>query len=469
MHTLQRARRAAIWGFGREGRAVLEFIRSNCPDMHPAILNDTPLAEQAGAPLRVICGDAAAEAVRSGEFDLIVKSPGISLYRPEITEAKRRGVRFTSATNLWFELHPEGKTIAVTGTKGKSTTARLLHHLLAQAGLDVRLMGNVGIAALGQPAARDFTVLELSSYQIADLEYAPDIAVVTNLFPEHAPWHGGAEQYFRDKLRILALGERTRAVANHADERLRARLARSAGVHWFNAPSGYGVADGRLLYDGAPVDCSGFPLKGEHNLGNLAAACTAAELAGVPCRSAVDLRAFQQLPHRMEEFRVGLGLLCVDDSIATVPEATAAALEAYPERETVLLLGGADRGQDYAQLIDLLPRTRVTAVIVLPPSGERILADLSQRSPPFGIVPAANLDAAVREGMARVAVDGLLLLSPAAASFGEFQNFEERGNAFKALCRSHAALIGSQRNAASAEPRHQGGAPGGALVGTHER
>ena len=98
----------------------------------------------------------------------------------------------------------------------------------------MRLLGNVGTAALGQPPGRDYTVMELSSYQIADLEHAPDIAAVTNLFPEHAPWHGGAEQYFRDKLRILDIGEKTKAVCNYANARLRERVAGRANIVWFN-------------------------------------------------------------------------------------------------------------------------------------------------------------------------------------------------------------------------------------------
>jgi UDP-N-acetylmuramoylalanine--D-glutamate ligase len=459
----------AIWGFGREGRAALAFIRENYPHLDPTILNDAPLTEEAGPlpPIRAIHGEAVADALRAGHFDLVIKSPGISLYRPEIADAKRRGVRFTSATNLWFALNATAKTIVITGTKGKSTTARLVHHLLERAGLDVLIVGNVGIPALGQPAAKDYSILELSSYQIADLEHAPDVALVTNLFPEHAPWHRGVEQYFRDKLRILTLGARTTAIVNYADERLRARLSHRPDVHWFNAASGFRASGGTLYYNDAPVDCSGFPLKGEHNVSNLAAGCTVADLVGIHVvRSAVDVRTFQQLHHRLEEFRVGPGLLCVDDSIATVPEATMAALEAYPRQDVVLLLGGSDRGQDHSALLNVLPRTRVRSLILLPPSGERLFAELSARSWPFEVVRAGNLEGAVKQGMSRVPADGLLLLSPAAPSFGEFRNFEERGNAFKVLCRAHAGLIGLQQgNGESADPRYHPDRLGSAVAG----
>jgi UDP-N-acetylmuramoyl-L-alanine---L-glutamate ligase len=444
MPILRGARHIGIWGFGREGQAAYHFLQNNYPDVEITILNDTPLprADQEERRLRVIHGDEVPSAIRSGVFDIIVKSPGISLYRQEIIDAKEAGVRFTSITNLWFEQNQDARTIVVTGTKGKSTTSRLLHHLLKMSGLDVALMGNVGIPMLGSPAGRDWTVIELSSYQVADLAYGPTIAVVTNLYPEHAPWHGSVEQYFRDKLRIVSLGERTLVVCNYADMRLRQKLGDKTGVQWFNANRGFSVHDGRLYFDDRAVDYSGFPLKGDHNLANLAAACTVADIIGMTgYRDAVDTRSFQQLPHRLEEFRVGPGLLCIDDSISTVPEATLAALEAYPDRNTALLLGGWDRGQDYSALFAMLRSSRVKCLILLPPNGERIRAEISRISMPFCTVKVNNLEHAIMEAFKRVTRDDLVLLSPAAPSFGEFHNFEERGQAFKALCARHAALI----------------------------
>src|SRR4051812_21123900 len=172
--------RAAIWGYGREGAAALRFLKTTQPNLDVTILNDTPLAEApAGVP--VLTGDAAMRALAEGAFSLIVKSPGISLYRPEIAAAKARGARFTSGTNLWFANYPDAKTIVVTGTKGKSTTSRLIHHLLVAHGVDAKLLGNVGVAALEETPGRDWTIFELSSYQLADFEHAADIALVTNL------------------------------------------------------------------------------------------------------------------------------------------------------------------------------------------------------------------------------------------------------------------------------------------------
>jgi UDP-N-acetylmuramoylalanine--D-glutamate ligase len=439
MRILDGARHVAIWGFGREGRAAFEFLRRNRPNIGLTILNDTPLSEPPTEDVPVIHSDAVGAAIRSGRFDVVVKSPGISLYRPEISDAKAAGIRFTSATNLWFEQNRASKTIVVSGTKGKSTTARLLHHIFDRTGLDVRLMGNVGTAALGQAPGRDYTVMELSSYQIADLEHAPDIAVMTNLFPEHAPWHGGVEQYFRDKLRILDIADRTKGVCNYANARLREHVGERANIVWFNRSEGFCARDGGLFLNDAPVDCAGFPLKGEHNLGNLAAACAVADLVGLSAvRRAVDVRDFKQLDHRLQEFRIADGILCVDDSISTVPEATLAALQAYPDRDTILLLGGAERGQNFRELFTLLPQTRVRAVILLPPIGERIYTEMSMQSLPFALLRAANLKDAVEQAFRRILPNGLILLSPGAPSFGEFRDFEERGRRFRTSCEEYA-------------------------------
>jgi UDP-N-acetylmuramoylalanine--D-glutamate ligase len=228
---------AAIWGYGREGQAALAHLKETRPDLTLVILNDTPISD-APAGLECLTGDAAKEALISGRFALVVKSPGISLYRPEIAQAKDKGTRFTSGTNLWFEAHPNARTIAVTGTKGKSTVSRLIHHLLVKGGYDAKLLGNVGVAALSEKPARDWTVFELSSYQLADFNHAADIGVLTNLYPEHAPWHGGVEPYYRDKLNIFR-DAKTLAIANRAEHRrpvvktnaharLRVRLAEQA-------------------------------------------------------------------------------------------------------------------------------------------------------------------------------------------------------------------------------------------------
>lgn len=435
MPILNNVCRAAIWGFGREGRAVYDFLRTEYPAIAVTLLNDATLADPPDVP--VMTGEVATAALCDGLFDIVIKSPGISPYRQEVALAKDKGVRFTTATSLWFEQNKGARVLAVSGTKGKSSTARMLQHLLVKAGLDVCMYGNVGIAVLGQPPGRDGTVLELSSYQIADLTTGggPEVAVLTNLYPEHAPWHHGAENYFRDKLRLFDLDPATKRICNYTSDRLRARLGNRNDLIWFNHPQGFAADGESLRYAGTPVDCTGFPLKGEHNYANLAAACAAAEAFGVTgVRTRADLSDFHQLAHRQEAFCVH-GILCVNDSLCTVPEATIAALKTF-DQPSALILGGTDRGQDYAGLLDFLSQTKVKAVLLLPETGARILEGLQAVPRPFEYFPVPDLEVAVAEGFKRLKPGDAFLLSPAAPSFGQFRNYEDRGNRFKQLCQA---------------------------------
>jgi UDP-N-acetylmuramoylalanine--D-glutamate ligase len=425
--------RIAIWGFGREGRAALQHLKATRPGAEIVILDDAPLTDVPHG-LPVLHGEDAKKALYEGAFSLVVKSPGISLYRPEIAAAKAKGTHVTSGINLWFAQYPNARTIIVTGTKGKSTTSRLIHHLLVSAGYDAKLLGNVGIAALEERPARDWTVFELSSYQLADFEHAGDIALVTNLYPEHAPWHGGVEPYYRDKLNAFR-DAKTMAIANRAHEELAARVKDRANLRWFNEAAGFREQDGKLFFGAREIEVKNFSLRGAHNIANLAAACTVAELAGVKgLRESIDMAGFEQLAHRLEEFSVG-HVTCVNDSISTVPQATLAALAAYADRPIVLIAGGTDRGQDYGELADALLRAKMRALILLPVTGARLREALNGRAT-FDIVDAGNLAEAVEAAAKSATAGDAILLSPAAPSFEEFRNFEERGTRFKELCAS---------------------------------
>ena len=435
MTIFERAQNVAIWGFGREGRAALDYLTLRYPRLAVTILNDAPL-QQTPPGVRALIGEQGAKALAEGAFDIVVKSPGISLYRSEIARAKAAGARFTSGVNLWFADNPHAHTIAVTGTKGKSTLARLLHHMLTKAGRDVALIGNVGIAALGQRAGRDHTVLELSSYQIADLEAAPSLALVTNLYVDHTPWHGSIAQYHHHKLRLIE-NPRTLALLNANSEKLVAAVGARENVVWYGREDGFHVRGNRLYYRDAPVDTSSFPLRGGHNLENLAGACTLLDLIGLhEVRTRVDLSGFAQLRHRLEEFIGEAGRICVNDSISTVPEATLVALRAYSDKKVTLFLGGTDRGQDHAQLIDYLAHANIAGVILLPDTGGRIAQEMAGRQWSFVITQAANLREGVALAQRHAPDDSVFLLSPAAPSFGQFRDFEERGDSFIALCKA---------------------------------
>lgn len=430
-------RKLGIWGFGREGRATLGFVTREHPDVAVTVLTDRPLDD---APaVAALSGEAANDAIAAGRFDLVVKTPGISLRRAEIAAGRRAGSRFTSATNLWFDRHGTANTVAITGTKGKSTTATLLVAILRAAGRDVALLGNTGTPAIGAPPGRDATIFELSSYQIADLAFAPPIAVLTNLFPEHVPWHGDIETYYAEKLRLATIDPTTIVVANARDAELRGRLAGRANVVWFNAAEGFAECDGALTFAGAPVAIDGRTPPGRHNLSNLAAAATVARLLGIAVTARIALGDFVPLAHRLQEAHVGGGILAVDDSIATIPEATIAALAHYDGRPIRLFVGGSDRGQRHDELCRAVARASVRAVYLLPTTGAQIAPLLRAEAPGLTVAEYADLETAVGQAMRDAEPGDVLLLSPAAASFVQFRDFEERGDTFIALCTALAA------------------------------
>jgi UDP-N-acetylmuramoylalanine--D-glutamate ligase len=435
------AKSIAIWGAGREGVAALDYVRTHRPDASITVLNDQPLSATALAALgetRVLTGAEASSALSAGSFDLVIKSPGVSPYRPEVEEAKRRGVDFTSVTNLWFEENPKDKTIAVTGTKGKTTTSSLIHHMLRAAGLDASLIGNGGVPALTQKTTHEITVLELSSYQTADLKHAPTIAVLTSLYPEHAPWHRSVERYYADKLRLAQLDEKTRLVTNRSDNRLYEAFASRPNTLWYNTAEGFRVENGGLFKGAAPFAHDHFPLKGAHNLSNIAAALTVVEHMGLdPVACEKTLKDFAIPPHRLSEFDVD-GVLCVDDSISTIPEATLAALKTFADRPYCLILGGEDRGQAYAELFAYMKERPPRFVALMPANGKRILDELAAQRAPFERKLMDDLTEAVDECFRRLEKGDLFLLSPAAPSYGQFVNFEERGRRFEELCRAKA-------------------------------
>ncbi len=437
----------AIWGFGREGRSAYRRLRAAFPDKRLTVLGDVPLPAADAALLAgdaaawVLTGAAARERLTDAArpFGVVVKSPGISLYRPEVAAAKALGTRFTSSINIWFAENPGARTVAVTGTKGKSTTASLIAHLLTYAGRSVALGGNIGTAPLDLPtdaALRDAVVLELSSYQTADIEHAPSVAVLVDLYPEHIDWHGTTEAYYRDKLRLFRPGTDQVIVLNRADP-ITARLTAGwPGVRHFNDRAGLHVRDDGI-HDGARLLCGpdAVPLAGRHNLSNACAALTAVRACGVePADCVAGLRSFRALPHRLQIVGDRDGVRYVDDSISTTPESAMAALAAFAGRPVTLLLGGYDRQQDYAELARRLLGAGMAAVVTLPDNGARVAAAVraaGAAAPP--VYDAADLAEAVAIARRVTPPGGVVLLSPAAPSYGRFADFEERGRRFAEL------------------------------------
>ncbi len=432
--------RIGVWGAGREITSLARRLRLLGGGARIAVAAfDAPpagdVAEQLLSPgVQLVTGPEVLDAL--SRCEVVVRSPGVSIHRPEMEALRELGIPVTTATSLWLAEHGPQRVIAVTGTKGKSTTAALTHHLALAAGERAMLAGNIGVPALdlldADPGA--LIVLELSSYQISDLLLAPEVVVFTNLYNEHADWHGSHEAYRSDKLRILTLDGLGAAV-------LPARRPELAGAPTvarrvlYGSPEGWDVSAGGISLRGElRVAAEDLPLPGEHNALNLCAALTGLEAAGVRLPGLPGaLEGFRGLEHRLQTVAEERGLTWVDDSISTTPESTLAALESFPGRPVVLLAGGQDRGQDYGELGRRLAGLGAT-VIGLPSTGPRLLECVrAGGAPPASVLDAADLAEAVALARAVAGEGAVVLLSPAAPSYDNYRDFTERGLRFREL------------------------------------
>jgi UDP-N-acetylmuramoylalanine--D-glutamate ligase len=434
-----RGRRVAVWGTGREGRAAVVAVAAHRPASLSAV-------DDSGNFLSLPWeGELAAAAPLTdryealAEADVVVRSPGIPQTHPWMVALRAAGVQVTQGTALWMADHAD-RTVGVTGSKGKSTTSSLVSHLLTAMGRPNLYGGNIGVPVLDLPGDADQYVLELSSYQCSDLTVSPRVAAVTALFPEHLDAHGGEEEYYRDKLNLVAHGPKA-IIYNAADPRLAPRLRDRPGAVAANDPAGfhldgdtgpaqYVVApDGTRLFERAALN-----LPGRHNAGNLCVALAVLTALGVDCVArAADLRAaaasFQPLPHRLTEITDPSGLTFVDDTLATSPHATTHAIDAYAGKPLTVIVGGNDRGVDYTVLRDHLEGLDAITVLGVPDSGPRIVEALKGLAHVHAEV-VDDLVAAVHRARDLTPPGGVVLMSPGAPSYGRFRNYEHRSEVY---------------------------------------
>ena len=428
----------ALWGYGKEGAAVVTALRQLDEKARIALINDT-IPESAGAAVfsELITGSSIA--ARLCGFEVIVKSPGVSLYRPELQAALRNGAELLSATELALAELDLEHVIGVTGTKGKSTTAALINHLLRGSGASSLIAGNIGaplLSVLDEARKSEYVVLELSSYQIADLSRFPKTAVLTNLYSDHLTWHGSLERYHSDKLRLFSNSD-TVGIFNREDPASREYVSTRRGENlWYNDPQGIHVQDGAFYHGSTRLFSTGaVRLLGLHNLSNVCAALSVMNTIGADLRDCErPLATFEGLPHRLMLLGEKDGVLYVDDSISTVPETSLAGLQCFLPRPVTLILGGVDRGQDWTSFARKLRKLQAEAVITLPANGDTIASALQTEGVEVPIVQTGDLAEAVAAAKNLTPPGGVVLLSPGSASFSQFRNFEERGEIFARLC-----------------------------------
>jgi UDP-N-acetylmuramoylalanine--D-glutamate ligase len=443
-----------ILGFGKEGRSSFRFIRRHLPEMQIGIadrdrsIRDSFHSDFPGDAADLFLGEDYLGTAAT--YPLILKSPGVAL--PADTPAALRS-RISSQTDLVLNACHR-QVIGVTGTKGKSTTSSLIHHLLRESGKDTLLVGNIGLPPFDQldrVSIDTLIVFELSSHQLEDTSHSPFIAVLTNLYPEHLDRYPGLSAYYDAKMKILEGQEDGDIFIFNADiPEIRTRVAlMNKNRNYYAYSSENEIRNGCYLADdtifladdvksGTYVRITDkFNLRGRHNRMNMMAAILAARAAGAgddEIRS--GLESFRGLEHRLEYVGVFGGIQFFNDSIATIPEAAMAAVRSLPETDT-MILGGYDRGLEYGPLVDFLIASGVRNFIFLGEAGRRMHElFLSKHNPCQGLFRVSNMKEAF-EVIVHVTKPGkICLLSPAAASYDIFRNFEERGNVFKKMARS---------------------------------
>ncbi len=437
-------RPVAIWGLGQEGLALADLLGRK--GVTPLLIDDD--AEGASARVRRALGsDVSVVEPDSAVWEdvgTVVRAPGVSRYRPELVAAGRRGTVVTTAMAIWLEDFADARVVAVTGTKGKSTTAALTASILRHQGMAVELIGNIGVPVTDtyDRSLADAYVVEVSSYQAADVTVTPGVCVLTSLAPDHLDWHGSEEAYYRDKLHLVEAGPPGALAVSAASEeavrrteqhRCRTLFGPSGRVRL--APSGMIEADGEPL-----VASDRLRLPGRHNLWNLCGAVSGTLLLGgePPPVDAVAraVDEFDGLPSRCRTIGRSHGLTFVDDALASNPFATAASIEAFPGVPLTVILGGADRGIDVRPVAEALGRRRpLPTAVVLSSGAPRLLDALAGPAGPGraqGMVvhQADDVGDAVRVAVASTEAGGVVLFSPAAPTPDGEGGYRERSRQF---------------------------------------
>ena len=372
--------KALVYGLARSGRAAAERLDD-------PVLVDRSLGNE--DDLSLLEG-----------VDVVVKSPGVPGDKPLVVAARGRGIPVWSEVELGYTLLPGARFVGITGTNGKTTTVELLGAIFREAGRDVAVAGNVGTPLTAVRRA-DWVVCELSSFQLEDVHaFSCEVAVLLNLEPDHLDRHGSFEAYRDAKLRVF--------------ERARVKIVpRGLGLEGIEFSAG----------DDLPAEPL---LRGAHNRENAAAATAAARGAGIDdVHIAAALRTFPGVPHRLEVVGEREGVRYVNDSKATNVAAALRALAAYADEPVHLILGGSPKGEDFRPLAAAVgPNVRSVHLIGAEAErlGELIAGDRD-----------GTLEAAVAHAAELAAPGEVVLLSPACASYDQFENFEQRGEAFRRL------------------------------------
>ena len=445
-----------IFGLGSEGLSTYRFLHSHLPTNNFILIDDRPLAELDKIWTELVADNSQTHftaslkelSVDDLRNSILYKTPGIPISHPAVKQILNAGALLGSNTQLFFSLvkdyqknhqSPQLTTIGVTGTKGKSTTASMIYHLLKKNQLEAYLGGNIGKPALEtwqawnkqdnkQHKKQDqaFFVLELSSHQLAELTFSPNIAVIQDIVPEHLDYYEDFDQYLQAKSQIARFQNKSDLVIYNVDSRTATQLAKLSKGKKIT----FSLADKKLV-----SLAKNTPLLGKHNLYNTFPAIIIGQhFQLITKQISKALKSFKSLPHRLELIAEIDGVKYYDDSISTVPESTIAALKTFAGKPIILLAGGYERQQNFAQLALEIKNSQVKAIAILPPSGQRLVTELEKvdacNALRASIEEFSSMTEAVHHAHQYARPGDIVLLSPAAASFGLFKDYRHRGDEF---------------------------------------
>lgn len=436
-----KGKRILLLGYGREGQSTWNVLRRlgtyealDIADLKaPAALPEDGTVWHTGPDYQKCMDD----------YDVVFKSPGIVLERPE----NEYRCSILSQTEVFFQCFRD-QIIGITGTKGKSTVTTLLYHLLKQAGMDALLVGNIGIPALDhmeevKPDTR--IVFELSCHQLEYMTVSPHIGILVNIHEEHLDHYGTMEKYVEAKHHIFK-NQRPDDILICNVQCLPEEGTCPSGLIRAGMDGSGKELDVVQEQDGTWVHFRGksfciptdeIKLLGQHNYFDIGVAYGVCSILGMDDQVfARGLKTYEPLPHRLQYIGEREGVKYYDDSISTICDTTIQALKTLKDTDTVLI-GGMDRGIDYRELIEYLSDCQVPHIILMEATGKRIYQEIHKYYPEFKnrarLILAEHLEDGVKRARQITRPGTSCVLSPAAASYGTFRNFEERGETFSRL------------------------------------
>ena len=407
-----------ILGYGKEGKSTYNYLTKHG-------ITNIKVHDKVTQEVDGVYGDDCLNEL--DKYDIIIKSPGVVLKDIDISNIKDK---ITSQLELLLE-YSKCNIIGITGSKGKSTTTSLIYEMLKSNGLDTYLLGNIGIPIfdyLDDFKTESYLVIEMAALQLEYVKHSPHIAVITNFYEEHLDFFGTLDNYYNAKLNIIKYQTNNDYAVITDNKELVNKVNKVnyqtniSQVSLNNIVNDYINIDGENIYN---IN-NKRNIIGNHNLLNIMCAFKVAKILNLNINKCIEaLTNFKPLPHRMELVGTYDGVTYYDDAIATIPEATVDCIDALKNVDT-LITGGKDRGIDYQILIDYLNNSNVSNVICMPDTGYKMMDKINKK-----VYKVEELDEAVELAKKITKKGYICLLSPSAASYNKFKNFEEKGNFFQ--------------------------------------